>query len=197
MSGKPVCEDEGMAMNPERDTRFLQMADLQELAMTLRDPRQPGELFGAVETLTARVIGHRLFTIMAFDPATFEVERLYSNRPDLYPPGGRKKKGKTVWGEHVLVQRKVFRATTNEGIRRHFDDHQKLAEMGLGAILNIPIAYDGRCLGTMNLTHVGGWYCEAHEAMGLAIGSFLVAALLEHRRHTIGAATPRDGVAYR
>jgi hypothetical protein len=34
----------------------------------------------------------------------------------------------------------------------------------------------------MNLTHVDGWYREEHEAMGLTVGSFLVAALLEHRR---------------
>ncbi len=53
----------------------LQVSDLQALAMLLRRPGQPQALFSAVEALTARVIGHRLFTIMAFDPVTFEVER--------------------------------------------------------------------------------------------------------------------------
>jgi transcriptional regulator with GAF, ATPase, and Fis domain len=158
----------------------LQVSDLQALAMLLRTPGQPQALFSAVEALTARVIGHRLFTIMAFDPVTFEVERLHSNRPDLYPPGGRKKKAKTAWGEHVLTRREVFRSATPEGIRQHFDDHQTMADMGLGSILNIPIAYDGHCVGTMNLTHASGWYREEHEAIGLTIGSFLVAALREH-----------------
>jgi hypothetical protein len=170
-------------MNQVNDVHAdLPQQDVHALALTLRDPQQPHAIFNAIDALTARVIGHRLFTIMAFDPSTFEVERLHSNMPVLYPPGGRKKKAQTSWGKQVLTRREVFRSATPDGIREHFDDHETMAELGLGSILNIPIAYDGRCVGTMNLTHVDGWYREEHEAMGLTIGSFLVAALLEHRR---------------
>jgi hypothetical protein len=50
--------------------------------------------------------------------------------------------------------------------------------MGLGSILNIPIAYDGVCVGTMNMTHVESWYTRRHEEIGVLIGSFLAPALL-------------------
>jgi hypothetical protein len=50
--------------------------------------------------------------------------------------------------------------------------------MGLGSILNIPIAYDGECVGTMNLTHVEHWYTRQHEDTGVLIGAFLAPALL-------------------
>jgi hypothetical protein len=68
----------------------LQLDDLAVLALNLRGGGQPLTLFAAVEALTARVIGHRLFTIMAFDPVTYEVERLHTSMPEVYPVGGRK-----------------------------------------------------------------------------------------------------------
>jgi hypothetical protein len=51
----------------------------------------------------------------------------------------------------------------------------------LGSILNIPVAYDGRCVGTMNLTHVEGWYRQEHEETGVLLASFLVAPLALHQ----------------
>jgi hypothetical protein len=53
-----------------------------------------------------------------------------------------------------------------------------MANMGLGSILNIPIAYDGECIGTMNLTHVEHWYKREHEDTGVLLGSFLAPALV-------------------
>jgi hypothetical protein len=162
----------------------LQLDDLAVLALNLRGGGQPLTLFAAVEALTARVIGHRLFTIMAFDPVTYEVERLHTSMPEVYPVGGRKKKAQTAWGEHTLTRMQVFRATTPDGIRNSFHDHRTITDLGLGSILNIPIVYDGRCVGTMNMTHASGWYTAAHERDGLTIGAFLATALMEQRRRS-------------
>ncbi|MGF6969913.1 hypothetical protein OKW43_007008 [Paraburkholderia sp. WC7.3g] len=74
---------------------------------------------------------------------------------------------------------KPFRAATSQGIREAFDDHAVMTGLGLGSILNIPIAYDGVCIGTMNLTHKEGWYTSRHESIGLLIGAFLAPALLQ------------------
>ena len=86
-----------------------------------------------------------------------------------------------------MTRMQVFRATDPDGIRASFDDHAVMTGLGLGSILNIPIAYEGRCIGTMNMTHVSGWYTPEHEQYGLLIGSFLAAPLLEYgmkRTHT-------------
>jgi hypothetical protein len=93
--------------------------------------------------------------------------------------GGRKKKQGTAWARQILQDLQPFRAATSQGIREAFDDHAVMTGMGLGSILNIPIAYDGVCIGTMNLTHKEGWYTSRHESMGLLIGSFLIPALLK------------------
>ncbi|MBN3849526.1 MULTISPECIES: GAF domain-containing protein [Burkholderiaceae] len=162
-----------------RDTQALTIADLERLAMAIRLKDQPHEIFRAVHEVAASTIGFRLLTIMSYDAQHHEVERVYTNMPDVYPLGGRKKKQGTAWAKQILQDLRPFRAATSQGIREAFDDHAVMAGMGLGSILNIPIAYDGVCIGTMNLTHEEGWYASHHESMGLTIGAFLAPALLK------------------
>ena len=164
----------------------LDLPALHHLAKTLRLDNQPQTIFRAVHDVAKGAIGFTLFTIMSYDAQRHEVERVYSNMPNIYPVGGRKEKRGTAWAGQILRELKPFRAKTADGIREAFDDHAVMTGMGLGSILNIPIAYDGVCVGTMNLTHVEHWYTDLHEEAGLLIGSFLVPAL-------IACNTPRAG----
>jgi hypothetical protein len=131
--------------------------------------------------LSGQIIGHRLFTIMRFDHGRTEVERVHSSLPSVFPVGGRKKKADTKWADHVLHEKKVFRGTTADDVRAAFDDHQTILGLGLGSIINIPIVFGGRCLGTMNLSHEAGWYRAEDERTGVLLGAFLVPALLGSR----------------
>jgi transcriptional regulator with GAF, ATPase, and Fis domain len=160
------------------DTRPLQLHDLQRIARAMREPAQPATLFDAVATVAAETIGYRLITIMAHDARHHEVERLYTNMPEVYPTGGRKKKRGTPWATQILHELRPFRGENAQDIRDAFDDHQTMATLGLGSILNIPVAWDGECVGTMNLTHVEHWYKREHEEMGILLGSFLAPALV-------------------
>jgi hypothetical protein len=160
--------------------RDLQLDDLARLGDALAIAGQPSPLFAAIEKLTVEVIGHRLFTIMQFDAETFEVARVHSSLPAVYPVGGRKQKGRTAWGDHTLVGMNVFRTNDPDGIRAAFDDHATILGLGLGSILNIPICFEGACIGTMNLCHQAGWFTAADERAGRLIGAFLTPALL-HR----------------
>jgi GAF domain-containing protein len=154
--------------------RDLRLDDLGALAQALRGAEQPPRIFGAVERLSAAVIGHRLFTIMRHDAAHGEVERVHSSLPSAYPVGGRKAKKDTAWSDHVLRDMQVFRATTTDDIRAAFDDHATITSFGLGSVLNIPLVHAGRCLGTMNLLHEAGRYTEQDEVTGLLLGAFLL-----------------------
>ena len=164
--------------NPQ--PRPLQLNDLQRLAQAMRAPGQPTPLFDALASVAAETIGFRLFTIMSYDAHRHEVERVFTNMPDVYPTGGRKKKQGTAWATQILQELRPFRGETAHDIRNAFDDHMTMANMGLGSILNIPVAFDGVCIGTMNLTHVEHWYTRDHEDAGLLLGAFLAPALLAH-----------------
>jgi hypothetical protein len=163
--------------------RELRHDDLDGLIAAVSTAEVPPAVFRAIESLSADVIGHRLFTIMRFDPKHDEVERVYTSMPAIYPVGGRKKKRDTAWSEHVLRDGRVFRANTQEAIRAAFEDHATIASLGLGSALNIPVMRragprdPGWCVGTMNLLHEAGWYTEQDELVGAQLGFWLAAAL--------------------
>ncbi len=158
--------------------RELRLDDLADLVEALHHADRPPRIFRAVEALSADVIGHRLFTVMRHDAERAEVERVHSSLPSVYPVGGRKAKAQTAWADHVLRDMKIFRAADPETIRAAFDDHATIAGLGLGSILNVPLVFAGRCVGTMNLLHETGWYTPQDEPVGLLLGAFLLPALI-------------------
>jgi len=157
--------------------RTLRTEDLSALADALRAPSQPLTICRAIENLTGETIGHRLFTIMHFDSDLSEVERIHTSLPAAYPAGGRKQKKATAWANHVLADMKVFRGSEPADIVSAFDDHETILGLGLGSVLNVPVVFKGRCLGTMNLLHQTGWYGPEDERIGLLLGAFLIPVL--------------------
>ena len=158
--------------------RPLTLADLAALAELFSADHEPARLYAAVDALVQEVIGHRLFTLMRVHEAASEVERIYSSNPAAYPVGGRKQKGGTPWSAAVLDRGEVFIARTPEEVRGAFSDHALIASLGIGSIMNIPLAYRGRRLGTMNVSHEAGWFTGQDAAAGRLIAPFLVPSLL-------------------
>jgi hypothetical protein len=159
--------------------RSLNVDDLYAVTQAQRAADQPRAICAVLETLSAQVIGHRLFTVMRFDSTRSEVQRIYSNMPGGYSLGGRKRKKATAWADHVLREMKVFLGNGPDDIRSAFDDHETILGLGLGSVLNIPVVYAGRCLGTMNLLHEAGWYRAEDEHTGVMLAAFLIAPLLD------------------
>jgi GAF domain-containing protein len=158
--------------------RDLRIEDLSLLAETLCATDQPLSVCRVLEKLSGETIGHRLFTVMRFDSGRSEVQRIHTNLPSAYPAGGRKQKRATAWANQVLGEMKVFRGTEPADILSAFEDHKTILELGLGSVLNIPVIFEGRCVGTMNLLHQAGWYRPEDERIGLLLGAFLIPVLL-------------------
>lgn len=133
--------------------------------------------YAAVDRLVQEVIGHKLFTLMRLHGAT-EVERIYSSNESAYPVGGRKSKIGTPWSAAVLDRGEVFVARNPDEVRGAFADHALIASLGIGSILNVPLGYGGRVLGTMNISHDAGWFTDDDAATGRLIAALLVPALL-------------------
>jgi GAF domain-containing protein len=162
-----------------RDARRpLTLADLDALAERFAVEPQPALLYPAIDALVQQVIGHRLFTLMRVHEATDEVERIYSSNTTAYPVGGRKVKRGTPWSRAVLDRGEVFVARNADEVRDAFADHALIFSLGIGSIMNVPIAWAGQRLGTMNVSHEAGWFTTDDERTGRLIAPYLVPALL-------------------
>ena len=150
-----------------------------KILTALEKPGQPDVIFTALDALTKSLVGHQLFTLLLDGD---EVARVYSNRPAEYPVSGRKPMGKTPWGDLVLKRRKPYLGRDKQAIRWAFFDHELIESMGLGSVINIPVVYDGVCLGTMNLLDAEHHYRPEHVAPVAALAPLLIPAFLEVRR---------------
>ncbi|HMG50222.1 MAG TPA: GAF domain-containing protein [Inquilinus sp.] len=141
-------------------------------------PGQPGTLFRAADDAYRAVVGHRLFTVMALRAETAEAERIYTNDPVAYPVTGRKPMHEDRWSAQVIGRREVFLGRTLAEIAEVFPDYELIGSLGCGAVLNFPIVYDDRVLGTINVLDAEGCYDEAAIDRGRWLAPFLAPALL-------------------
>lgn len=153
------------------------MRTLEDHAAAIRGAASTEDAFRAAEAAAQALIGHRLFTVMAFDAARMEVQRRYSSDPEHYPAGGSKKKRDTEWGRHVLEQGRVLIGAGADDIRRYFDDHAVILGLGLTAVLNVPIRRGGETVGTMNLLDATAHYTDADAETGKTLAAALADAL--------------------
>ncbi|HUA77660.1 MAG TPA: GAF domain-containing protein [Acetobacteraceae bacterium] len=123
-----------------------------------REKDQPASLFRALDAALAASIGHRLFTVLAHHPAERESERFYTNRPAEYPLGGRKPVTDAPWMRQVLARGEPYIGRTRADIESVFFDHALILSLGCESVLNMPVRWQGRTLGTLNLLHRAGYY---------------------------------------
>ena len=139
------------------------MASVCTRASSLRemDADSAIRVFERIDREAAVTIGHRLFTVTAFDAATMEVERVYSSNPAVYPIGGRKPKRDTEFARRVLVEGQPLVCAGDEAITRVFDDHATIRGLGLHASINAPVLDESRCVGVLNFLMVATQVTDA------------------------------------
>ena len=147
------------------------------VAAAMTKAGQPVATYAALETATHAVLGHTLFTILRYHATTGESERVWTSRPTAYPIAGRKPLNPTFWSRHVLQERRSYLGRTAADIRAVFFDHELIASLGCASVLNVPIVWADRVLGTMNLLHEANWYDDSDAAIGLTFAALAVAAL--------------------
>jgi hypothetical protein len=153
---------------------------LAAVAAAMVEPGQPKATFQALETALCAAIGAKLFTIL-LKHSDGSAERYWTNRAE-YPVGGRKPPNNTVWAQRLMVERVCYRANDFEGIKAAFFDHELIRSLGCESVLNIPVAWQGETLGTINLLHQAGWYLESDETLGRIFAGLAVPAYLKLTR---------------
>ena len=152
----------------------------------------PEVLFGELQGIVDRLVGVQLFTCSRFDLQAGKAERIFTNNAEAYPLTGLKDIVPNRWTRTVLDGRQPFLAEDIEGLRDVFPDHEKIESLGFGAAINLPVFVSGQFLGTVNLLHANGHYCEKHLPALLpatlpASVAFLSTMLAEDAAHPNGS----------
>lgn len=142
---------------------FLQLA---RVASSQSLPDQPQTTFATLERAVDTVFGFKLFTVL-LQREDGSSERVWTSHPAEYPLAGRKPRNPTRWSLKVLEYGEPFLGRTPQDIEEVFFDHELIASLGCGSVLNLPCIYRGRIVGTLNLLHQAEWYGEDDARFGM------------------------------
>lgn len=121
---------------------------------------QPRAVLEAAGEAFKAAIGYKFYSVLQTLPGEKEVQRIYTTGPEIYPVGGRKPIVADAYSARVRGEKKPFLGRTMTEIAPLFTDHETLTRLGLGSVINLPIVYRGKVLGTVNLLDAEGKYDE-------------------------------------
>jgi GAF domain-containing protein len=149
------------------------------VARALAAPGQPQAALAALDAALAAMVGHRLFTVLALDAPHERNRRFYSSRPAEYPVGGYKPVSREGEYYRTVIDAGEPRFIPDRaGIVRAFPDHALILSLGCESAVNMPIRWDGRTLGALNLLDVAGHYSEAQLPALRLLAALAIAPLL-------------------
>lgn len=122
-----------------------------------------GNIQGLFETLEEAIRSHfkvKLLTFTVIDMCQRKAKRLYSSNSESYAIGGFKDIENNAWTQHVIEQMKPFVANEHSELAKVFFDHQLIADLGLGSVINWPVVFNSQVIGTVNLLAEEGAYSD-------------------------------------
>ncbi|MBI2719143.1 MAG: GAF domain-containing protein [Rhizobiales bacterium] len=131
---------------------------LAALDRKLRIASTPGDVWRALQDLSAGLVGFRLFTMMTVDLANDLARRSYTSHPAEYPVSGTKPMQRDAWFDIVHGQQRPFVANTIADIAKVFPDHETIRSLDCGSVVNLPVVVGGRLAATINLLHAEHYY---------------------------------------
>lgn len=150
-----------------------------DLIGTITNSTTPAAAYSSLDALIDRLFQRKLFTILRYVPADEEVERLFSSNAGSYEPRGRKKKANTVWGVEVYDKGNVLISQDENDIRVNFPDHETIIGLGIGGMINMPLVWHGRVIGSMNISQDAGAFSQ-HDIPELKMLAGLIAPIAGH-----------------
>lgn len=156
----------------------LHLVDLRAVLAVSAEAADPNQVFIAVDALAKKAIGHRVCSIFRYIDATAEVERIYSSSPATHPAGGRKRIADYPHNQAVLALGEIYVAKDRDAVAHTYKEPERIFALGVTSIMNVPVRYQGRNVGALNLFGEAGWYGEACYPVARTIAGLLVPVLL-------------------
>lgn len=123
----------------------------QDFLLAISAARTSADAWSALQRLAQAEIGSRLFTVMTVDMQAGLARRAFTSHPREYPASGTKPIHRDEWFDIVHGERRSFAANTIEDIAKVFPDHELIASLGCGSVLNLPVVLRGELVATINM----------------------------------------------
>jgi GAF domain-containing protein len=134
--------------------------------------------FASVEAAAREQVGVRLFTVLAWVEETSALQRVYSSHPVEYPTGGRKVFPREApWIRRVVLEQQPYLGPDPEAVSAVFEDHDLIASLGCGAVVNVPVVDNGETLGVLNLLDAQGSYSEGSVSVAVPLAQLAIKPL--------------------
>jgi hypothetical protein len=158
--------------------RDVTIADVEAIqALSGAEPDRM-RIYRAVERIAAETVGFVFLTALRYNEAEACVQRLHSSNEQAYPVGGKKPLSKIKESHAALDSGEVFLAADRAAVKEAFFDHDLIFSLGSTAILNAPIRFGGRRLGTLNFCGVENTYGPDEVRKAKLLAGLLIPSLL-------------------
>lgn len=137
----------------------LPLAECERLCDGLSHAASLDQALAHINSARQSLLGPGLLTVNLVDTSQndgfaageVQLQRLWSSNPEAYPVAGRKRKTLTPWSRQLLLRAELFIGEGDAALAAAFDDHARIASLGLHAIINVPLIKAGRCVATFNV----------------------------------------------
>lgn len=149
-----------------------------QLCDALSRATTPDQALQQIEAARLALLGKGLLTVNLDatrpddPPDELQLQRLWTSNPQAYAVGGRKRKTLTPWTQQLLRRCEIFVGEGDEALAEIFEEHQQIAELGLHAVVNVPLLLAGRCVATFNVLGERSYWI-AHETATIRLLALL------------------------
>jgi hypothetical protein len=158
----------------------ITISELVKVTEAVGSSANPKAAYEAVNSILVERLDHKLFTILRYVPQTHEVERVYSSHTDVYPVGGRKQNVDSLFGRTVIRDGKPMICRDDADIVANFPDFETLRGLGVSGMINVPVVWEGRTIGSLNISGKAGQFGD-NEIPALTVLAGMLAPVVSRK----------------
>lgn len=137
---------------------------------------QPNSTYRVFDTVVRERVGLIYMTLFVVDGG--QTLRVFSTDEKNYPINVRKPMADTPWGDRVLRGKKSYLGASKADIRQTFPDHALMESLGTGSSISVPVVFNDKTIGTINVNDAEGVYKQHHVERVEELAPLLVPAFL-------------------
>lgn len=135
-----------------------------------------GEIYRSIESALRELVGFKLLTILKVRGD--RLYRMHTSDLATYPAGGYKSISEDPWLQTMLGQGAPVISPDLVTVQKRFWDHQAIASLGCGSVMNLPVTCSAGTLGSLNLLHEANWFTPHHLQLARLFSTQLAVAWL-------------------